>query len=70
MLYLMVQLSEKKRKFKKNNVKKVHCRTKILTFIGTKFKKVGPDDTEIKSHIFKNFNALVKESVLISWMLL
>ena len=48
----------------------MHCRTKILTFIGTKFKKVGPDDTEIKSHIFKNFNALVKESVLISWMLL
>ena len=44
----------------------MHCGTKTLTFIGTKVKKVGPDDTEIKSQFFKSFNALVKESVLIS----
>ena len=51
----------KKTKFKKNNVKTVHCGTKTLTFIGTKVKK---------NQCLKSFNTLVKESVLISWMLL
>ena len=41
-----------------------------LTFIVTKVKKIGPDDTQMKSRFFKSCNALVKESVLISWMLL
>ena len=39
----------------------MHCGTKTLTFIGTKVKK---------NQFFKSFNTLVKESVLISWMLL
>ena len=43
----------------------MHCGTKTLTFIGTKVKKIGPDDTEMKSQFFKSFNELAKESVLI-----
>ena len=31
----------KKTKFKKNNVKTVHCGTKTLTFIGNKVKKIS-----------------------------